>query len=437
MVLVWAGRGKGRSGSGYLVTRHLVLTARHVLLPVLDAEPAGGGESSDLVLSPGPRCTVRPLAVGGSVGVDDYEAAVEWSPGDLDVALLRIVDPRWNPDVFADEWWAPVTGNREIPVSGVGFPRFQRDDSEQLVARLRPLSGLIRHRLELIIDDPPTAAGEGASPWAGISGAAVFAEDMLVGVVATDPAGTGHRRLRAVPELGLTAEGRLPTVAETDPYLLRITETAYGSRGYRHDPYAPRDCDAALRAALDRSGFVVLIGPSKAGKSRTAFEAALATRPDAELIVPRAGGRSLQQLAQGDLLDVIWAGRRVVVWLDDLERYLAPSGGFDAGHLSQLCGRHPRLVVLATLRTDQYALLARPGTEEIGKTARQVLGAAEQLRMDLALSQAERDAAASAYPDEDFSAEVGIGERRFRKAGKWGNAAAEANLRALRSQTGA
>ncbi len=448
VVLIWAGRGKGRSGSGYLVTPRLVLTARHVLLPVLEADPADGGESGGPIPSPRPTCTVRLLPSAEAAGGHDYEATVEWSPEQFDVALLRIIDARWNPGALRDEWWAPVTGSKEVSVSGVGFPRFQLDDTEQLAARLRPLSGLIRRRLELIVDDPSASAGQTGSPWAGISGAAVFAEDMLIGVVVTDPAETGHHRLRAVPvslfaddpdfvrivaqdggpsalrrsllqrrqigdllESGLTAAGRLPTVAEVDPYSLRITETAYGSRGYRHDPYVPRDCDAGLRAALQRSCFVVLIGPSKAGKSRTAFEAALAVLPDAVFIVPRDRRQSLRELARGELLDAVCADQRIVVWLDDLERFLAPSEGFDAGHLSQLCSRDPRLVVLATLRTDQYSLLARQGTEEIDKTARQVLAAAEQLRAELALSQAERDAAASAYPDEDFSGEVGIGER--------------------------
>src|SRR5215469_1775337 len=391
VVFVWAGRATGRSGSGYLLTPRLVLTARHVVVP-----------------SAALRCTVRPLPFAGTVEEHDYEAIVEWSVEELDVALLRIVDARWSAGAVRDGWWAPVTGTEEVPVSGVGFPRFQRDDTEQLVARLRPLSGLIRHRLELIVDDPPTARDDGASPWAGISGAAVFAEDMLVGVVLIDPTETGHHRLRAVPaalfaehpdfarivaedggpsalrrsllqrrqitdllELGLTGTGRLPTVAEVDPYVLRLTESEYGRRGQRNDPYVPRDCDADLRAGLERSGFVLLIGPSKAGKSRTAFEAALATFPDAVLIVPRARRQALPELARGELLDAVAPDQRVVLWLDDLERYLDPADGFDGGQLSALCGRIPRLVVLATMRTDQYAVFAGRATEEIDKTARQ------------------------------------------------------------------
>jgi TPR repeat protein len=449
VVLVWAGRATGRSGSGYLLTPHLVLTARHVVLAVLEPESADSArDSGDRVLSREPLCTVRPLPFTETAGDYDYAAEVEWSAEDLDVALLRIVDARWSTGAVRDGWWAPITGTNEVPVSGVGFPRFQRDDTEQLVARLRPLSGLIRQRLELMVDDPPAATDGKASPWAGISGAAVFAGDMLVGVVLSDPAGTDHHRLRAVPaslfaenpdfvrtvvqdggpsalrrsllqrreisdllELGLTAEGRLPTLAEVDPYVLRLTESVYGSRDHRDDPYVPRDCDAALRAGLERSGFVLLIGPSKAGKSRTAFEVALATLPDAVLIVPSPGRRALQELARGELLDIVAPDRPVVVWLDDLERYLDPSEGFDGGHLSALTGRSPRLVVVATLRTDQYSVLARQGAEEIDKTARQILAAAEQVRMELALSEPEREAAASAYPNEDFSEGVGIGER--------------------------
>jgi len=446
--MIWAaGRSSARTGSGYLLTPRLVLTARHVLNPLL--EPAGAtkvGAADDRLVLSGPRCTVRPLHLTESA--IDYEAEMLWSLEHLDIALVRVVDSRWSCGALREGWWAPVTGTAEVAVTGLGFPRFQHDDTEQLVARVRPLSGLVRERLEIVVDDPPAAPADGSSPWAGISGAAVFAEDMLVGVIQSDPAATDHHRLRAVPaslfaehpdfvriltedggvsalrrsllqrrqiddllELGVSDAGRLAVVAEVDLYELRITKTPYGERGYRHDPYVPRDRDEGLRAALERSDFVVLIGPSKAGKSRTAFEAALAVLPDAVLVVPRPGRRTLEKLAQGDLLDACCPEQRIVVWLDDLERFLAPSEGFDTGRLSQLGRRSPRLVVLATLRTDQLALLTQPGTAEIDKTVRQLLEAGEQVRLELSLSGGERERAVSAYPDEDFTGGVGIGER--------------------------
>ncbi len=155
----------------------------------------------------------------------------------------------------------------------------------------------------------------------------------------------------------------------------------------------------------------MVIGPSKAGKSRTAFEAALGVLPEAVLIAPRPGRRALDIIARGDLLDACCPDRQVVVWLDDLERFLAPSEGFDTGRLAQLGRRSPRLMVLATLRTDQLARQVQPGTTEIDKTVRQLLESAEQVRLELSLSDGERERAAAAYPDEDFAEGVGIGER--------------------------
>lgn len=448
VVLVWAaGPRTARTGSGYLLTPTLVLTALHVLDPLAEPGPATAAAAPRSQPAATRRaCTVRPLRLAG--GSADYEAELAWSADRLDVALVRIVDPRWSPGTIRPLWWAPVTGNDELAVTGLGFPRFQHDDTEQLIARLRPLSGMVRDRLEIVVSGPPPARPDGGSPWAGISGAAVFAADLLVGVVQTDPGATGHRRLRAVPvslfaehpdfvrlitqdggpaamrrsllrwrqindllELGVNDAGRMPAVAEVDPYTLRITGTPYGSRGYRRDPYVPRDRDAVLRTAVGRSGFVVVIGPSKAGKSRTAFEAALSVLPDAILLVPRPGRRALEELARGDLLADCCPDQQVVVWLDDLERFLAPSEGFDTGLLTQLGRRSPRLVVLATLRTDQLAQQMQPGSTEIDKTVRQLLDSAEQVRLELSLSDAEHDRAVAAYPDEDFAGGVGIGER--------------------------
>lgn len=96
----------------------------------------------------------------------------------------------------------------------------------------------------------------------------MFAADLLVGVVQTDPGATSHRRLRAVPlssfaehpdfvrlitqdggpaalrrsllhwrqiddllELGIGDTGRQRAVAEVDPYTLRITGTLMAGAG--------------------------------------------------------------------------------------------------------------------------------------------------------------------------------------------------------------
>jgi eukaryotic-like serine/threonine-protein kinase len=83
--------------------------------------------------------------------------------------------------------------------------------------------------------------------------------------------------------------------------------------------YVIRDVDNELRSRLSISGFVLLVGDSSAGKSRTAYEA-IATLPDHVLVVPQ------NRDAVGAALDRAATARRCIVWLDDLENYLGVRG---------------------------------------------------------------------------------------------------------------
>ena len=82
--------------------------------------------------------------------------------------------------------------------------------------------------------------------------------------------------------------------------------------------YVPRDIDDRLRAELaanaQRGCFVLLIGGSSVGKTRTLYEAVLAALPDWWLVHP-AGPDEVTALAQSP-------PPRTVVWLDELQRYL-------------------------------------------------------------------------------------------------------------------
>lgn len=77
--------------------------------------------------------------------------------------------------------------------------------------------------------------------------------------------------------------------------------------GERLPVYVPRDADNELRERLARGGFVLLVGDSTAGKSRTAYEGMIATIPDHQLIGP-AGTDALP-----DALDTAAGSRRCVV----------------------------------------------------------------------------------------------------------------------------
>jgi tetratricopeptide (TPR) repeat protein len=115
--------------------------------------------------------------------------------------------------------------------------------------------------------------------------------------------------------------------------------------------YVRRDKDVELDTALTRARsdgprIVLVAGDSAAGKSRSASEA---LRRDGvllgwRLVVPLSDG-GLSRLADADL-----GWQDTVVWLDDLDKYLAR---LDLGTLRRIVAEDPGVVVVATMRTSQ------------------------------------------------------------------------------------
>jgi hypothetical protein len=234
----------------------------------------------------------------------------------------------------------------------IGYPLFQFDSREQrfftaeLHGQIYQTDG---HEVgRLLMRDPsvvpggpapaPALAGGpvegGGSPWGGLSGAVVFHNDRAIGVVVQHHPDQGpsavqltsfdHLLTSGQPEavavaaaLGLEdldqlgwasadpvqpladlvhpiGDFELPTVEELDPYRLGATvSVAADSSTYgQHDQYVPRtahQADDRLATALSGHQMVMLVGPSKAGKTRTAFEALRRTIPTKRLAAPRPG----------------------------------------------------------------------------------------------------------------------------------------------------
>ncbi|GAA2326585.1 hypothetical protein [Dactylosporangium salmoneum] len=82
--------------------------------------------------------------------------------------------------------------------------------------------------------------------------------------------------------------------------------------------YVRRDFDDRLRAAVTSGCFLLLVGSSSVGKTRSAFEAIRACVPDWRLVHP-PDADAVRALAQSPL-------RRTVVWLDELQRFLGNQG---------------------------------------------------------------------------------------------------------------
>jgi tetratricopeptide (TPR) repeat protein len=199
--------GGGNVGSGYRVSPGLALTAAHVVaaLPVWRTDEPVPADTD----APG-VCWVRPLGERGWV-----PAVVAWRDEDKDVAVLRLAPaapplPAGSPPPR----WGRVEGVEPIAVSAVGFPWGQERadrvrDSEQLFGFIAPATTAKAGLCAVTALTAAPAARAGGSPWAGMSGAALFAGPFLVGLVVVDPARFGADRLVAASVAPLLRDAEL------------------------------------------------------------------------------------------------------------------------------------------------------------------------------------------------------------------------------------
>jgi hypothetical protein len=171
-----------------------------------------------------------------------------------------------------------------------------------------------------------------------------------------------------------------------------------GFPGETPPEYVPRDTDAAdfgvrarVAAAAERNGFVLLVGGSSVGKTRCAVEAVRALLPDWWLVHP-AGPDQVAALAQT-------LSRRMVVWLDELQRYLDGEQGLTGAVVRALLNAPHQAVIIGTLWPDRYAAyttMPAPGGADPRAREREVLDLAEVIRIDPAFSPTEQDRARAA-----------------------------------------
>jgi hypothetical protein len=118
--------------------------------------------------------------------------------------------------------------------------------------------------------------------------------------------------------------------------------------------YVPRDIDGAVRAELasnvQRGCFVLLVGGSSVGKTRTLYEAVLAVLPDWWLVYPE-DAEAIRRLADAP-------APRTVVWLDELQRYLGVGSSLTAGTVRSLL--RAGAVLAATIWSDEYSIRIAP-----------------------------------------------------------------------------
>ena len=178
-------RRSGRFGTGYLLAPALALTARHVV-EGLDGMQARLFEADEDGL---------PGAIGPRL-----ESRVVWSgPLDLDLALLAPADAAasFRADVLP-VLIARLVDRAAVRVDALGFPRAMDSpahaDTLHVEALVSAWSGLRGSSLVLEVQ---TARPNIADAWKGMSGAAVFAGDRLVGAVEAVPALLADGALKA------------------------------------------------------------------------------------------------------------------------------------------------------------------------------------------------------------------------------------------------
>ncbi|MEU1285280.1 tetratricopeptide repeat protein [Kitasatospora sp. NPDC005856] len=318
------GPGGSGSGSGYAVGGRLVLTSAHVTGPT-------GSE-------------VQVFHPGGS-GTAPGRVVWRGTPGGRDDAALVLVDPdpSWQPPTGAVRWGRTVTDRPGTECETWGLPDVaQRDgraaEAEQLLGTLNPGSGFVGNQYVVNLrqhrPERPAAgasagtsagASAGTSAWGGLSGAAVFAGRVVIGVVSADRAHYAGGQLNAVPAyvlhhdpafraaladhgagahngleavefqhladrvLGHAAQGAAPTVAA----LLQARRQVVPFHGRQ-------ELLDELRAWCARGGFGawLLHGPGGQGKTRLAHHLAVRLAADGWAVLWPKESATAEQVAE-------------------------------------------------------------------------------------------------------------------------------------------
>ena len=201
---------------------------------------------------------------------------------------------------------------------------------------------------------------------------------LCIGLAGSTLGRARQRGVRARRFAGLLRVWPLRRIADSDGLALGVFPPRELATSDGLPRYVPREIDAPLREAMRAGGLVVVVGPERSGKSRTALEAARDAIGEREVVVPVDGA------ALGDLADDAWSGfgADAVWWLDDLERFLDHLGGVELSVLLDQ-GR----TVVATVREERWQELMRAVGDD-GERGRRLRAGARVFRLSADVNRA-------------------------------------------------
>ncbi|ONK11987.1 trypsin-like peptidase domain-containing protein [Streptomyces sp. MP131-18] len=363
-VIVSRSAGTGSRASGYLVADGRVLTAWHPLI----------GASGVLVRFNADRQDEAA-----------YEASVEWWDEDGDIAVLVFDSPAAAPAPAPASFGCVGERAARVECIAFGFPLFKlREgtyrDLEAAEATCVPFANRREGTLDLKVVGPPSpdedprkaakptdadgpagSAADPYSPWAGMSGAAVFSRGRIIGVVTKHHAsdggaltaaridglqdrlppgeldrlerllGCGNLRAGDLADVGLpklpagirTHRQTLSRDSNRDKYLTG-DQFSFVSPGEGHEaePDVLLERLTAAAAPGSRSLGVVLVGAAGTGKTRTCFEVAARAEKQGWTVLHLAPKNPITAESLAEAVGELHARNRdVLLVLDYLDSY--------------------------------------------------------------------------------------------------------------------
>lgn len=221
---------EGGYGSGYLIAPGVVLTARHVLEADQESEPNRHRNYQVRALGENPS-TQRP---------DWDEAELAWfGNGKFDIAVLRVLHGEMHGlTVFG----RPPDSAAQIKCRTIGFPLATAqspagNDTYQLDGTIATGTYAVSGELAVTVDSPPP---EDPDAWPGMSGAALFAGDHLIGVIKSYSREFGAQMLKATPLSALANDPKFcAALGQPFPLPLEVAAVATDSAA-RAQPRPPR-----------------------------------------------------------------------------------------------------------------------------------------------------------------------------------------------------